>query len=108
MPTYYILDNNLTSARLGFVAERGAFLLLWRRLEYDLLACSCALLPTFFFSYFFPASQYVYLCVPSSVQQPSATVLSASTHFIVRVLSACVICTLTHLGILLFYSYTSK
>ena len=29
--------------------------------------------------------------------------LSASTCFIVRVLSACVICTLTHLGILLFY-----
>ena len=39
------------------------------------------------------ASRYVYLRIPSSV-------LSASTHFIVRVLSACVICTLPHLGIL--------
>ena len=43
-----------------------------------LLACFCALLPTsrfsFFFSYFFPASRYVYLLrVPSSVQQPYAT-----------------------------------
>ena len=43
-----------------------------------LLACFCALLPTFrfsfFFSYFFPAYRYVYLLrVPSSVQQPSAT-----------------------------------
>ena len=42
-----------------------------------LLACFCALHPTFrfsFFSYFFPASRYVYLLsVPSSVQQASAT-----------------------------------
>ena len=45
-----------------------------------LLACFCALLPTFrfsfffsFFSYSFPASRYVYRLVASSVQQPSAT-----------------------------------
>ena len=46
-----------------------------------LLACFCALLPTFRFSFFFlsffiffPASRYVYLLrVPSSVKQPSAT-----------------------------------
>ena len=46
-----------------------------------LLACFCALLPTFRFSFFisfsflifFPASRYVYLRAPSSVQQPSAT-----------------------------------
>ena len=46
-----------------------------------LLACFCALLPTSrfsfffsFFSYFLPASQHVDLLrVPSSVQQPSAT-----------------------------------
>ena len=50
------------------------------------------------FLIFSPASRYVYLLrVPSSVQQPSAT--PASTYFIVRVLSACVICTLPHLGI---------
>ena len=53
---------------------------------------------------FSPSSRYVYLLrVPSSVQQPSATlskyVFYGST---VRVLSACVICTLPHLGILLF------
>ena len=63
---------------LGFVAETGD-LLLWRRLVYDFLACFCALLHTFRFSFlsfliFFPASRYVYLLrVPSSVQQPSAT-----------------------------------
>ena len=43
-----------------------------------LLACFCALLPTFLFRFFlyllFPASRYVYLLrVPSSVEQPSAT-----------------------------------
>ena len=32
----------------------------------------------------------------------SHLLLAASTHFIVRVLSACVICTLPHLGILWF------
>ena len=50
------------------------------------------------------------LRVPSSVQQQSsATVLSASTYFIVRVLS-CVICILPHLGIPLFlfvYSFST-
>ena len=53
-----------------------------------LLACFCALLPTFrfsfffsFFSYFFPASRYIYLLrVPSSVLQPSAT-LSKSVFY---------------------------
>ena len=72
-----------------------------------LLACFCALLPTFRFSFFFfpysyvfPASRHVYrLRVPSSVQQPSATL----SRFIVRVLSACVICTLPHLGIVSFF-----
>ena len=61
--------------RLGFVAETGRFVF-----EYDFLACFCDLLPTFrfsfffsFFSFFFPASRYVCLRVPSSVQQPSAT-----------------------------------
>ena len=33
----------------------------------------------------------------------SHLLLSASTHLIVRVLAACVICTLPHLGILLFF-----
>ena len=59
--------------------QRREDLLLWRRIE---VACFCALLPTFrfsfcfsFFAYFlFPSSRYVYLPrVPSSVQQPYAT-----------------------------------
>ena len=69
------------------------------------LACFCALLPTFsfsfffpFFSIFFPASRYDHFRVPSSVQQPSAYSQQVRTeHFIARVLSACVICTLPHL-----------
>ena len=72
------------------------------------LACFCALLLRFRFSFlfflflFFPAPRYVYLlCVPSSVRQQSA--ISASTCFIVRILSACVICTLPHLGTILFF-----
>ena len=81
-------------------------MLLWRRLEHDFLACFCALLPTFrfsfLFSYFFPASRYAYLLrVPSSVQQPPPTL--ASTYFLPRVLSACVIRTPPHLGIFLFF-----
>ena len=46
--------------------------------------------------------QYL-LRVPSSVQQQSfATVLPASMYFTVRVVSSCVICIPTHLGIALF------
>ena len=59
----------------------GKILVLWRRLEYDFLACLLMCLDSYFrFSFFFsllnlffPASRYVYLRVPSSVQQPSAT-----------------------------------
>ena len=36
----------------------------------------------------------------------SHLLLSVSTYLIVRVLSACVICTLPHLGIILFYSFS--
>ena len=89
----------------------GKILVLWRRLEYDFLACLLMCLDSYFrFSFFFsllnlffPASRYVYLLrVPSSVQQPSTTL---SNHvFIVRALSVCcVICTIPHHGILLFF-----
>ena len=72
-----------------------------------LLACFCALLPTFvlrlgFLSYFFPASRYVYLRVRSSVQQPSATL---SKYVFDRTCSFfCLSCHLylPHLGILQF------
>ena len=65
----------------------------------------CFLLFVFRFSFlslfFFRASRYVYLLrVPLC---SSHLLLPASTYFIVRVLSACVICTLPHLGILLFF-----
>ena len=53
--------------------------MIWRRLEYDFLACLLPCLASYFsfffslFPFFFPASRYVYLlCAPSSVQHPSA------------------------------------
>ena len=76
-----------------------------------LLACFCALLPTFRFSFFiliflfFSCIPDVYLLrVPPSVQQPSAT-LSKYVFYIVRILFACVICTLPHLGIILLFLF---
>ena len=78
-----------------------------------LLAGFCALLPTcrfsfflFFLFLFFPASRYFYLLrVPSSVQQPSATL--SKYVFYSTCSSACVICTLPHPGItLFFYSFS--
>ena len=71
-----------------------------------LLACFCALLPTFRFSslIFF---RYRGMCIFVSLRQCSNhLLLSASAYCIVRALSACVICTLLHLGIpLFFYSF---
>ena len=71
-----------------------------------LLACVCALLPNVRFSFFFSFFSYyhgmfiffVSLCLCSS-----HLLLSASTYFMVRVLSACVICTLPLIGILFFF-----
>ena len=52
---------------------------------------------------FSPSSRYVYLLrVPSSVQQSATLSKYVFYGSTVRVLSACVICTLPHLGILLF------
>ena len=69
------------------------------RLEYDFLA----FVHCFLLSSFSPClSRYVYLRVPSSGHS-SHLLLSASAYFVVRFLSACVICTLPHLGILLFF-----
>ena len=56
-----------------------------------------------FFSYFSPASRYVYL---TSCPFVCATAICYSQQvriFLVRVLFACVICTLPHLGIILFF-----
>ena len=57
---------------------------------------------SFIFLFFFPASRFVYLLrVPSSVQQPSATLskyVFCSTCFFCSL-----VCTLSHLGILFFF-----
>ena len=78
-----------------------------------LLACFCALLPIFcfsflfsFFSYFSPLHPGMFIFV-SLRMCSSHLLLSASTYFLVRVLSACGIWTLTHPGILSFF-YSSS
>ena len=69
-----------------------------------LVACFCALLPTFRFSFlilFLHPGMFIFFVSLRLCR--SHLLLSASTYFIVRVLSARVICTLLHLGILLFF-----
>ena len=72
-----------------------------------LLACFCALLPTFRFSFsflIFFVHPGMFIFFVSLRLCSSHLLLRASTYFIVRVLSGCcVICTLPHLGILLFF-----
>ena len=73
-----------------------------------LLACFCALLPTFRFSFCFFSflifSQHSGMFIFVSLRLCSShLLLSASAYFMGRALSACVICTLPHLGILLFF-----
>ena len=76
-----------------------------------LLACFfCALLPTFGFWFLAVLSFLIFSLHPGmfiffvSLRLCSShLLLSAGTYFIVRVLSACVICTSPHLGILLFF-----
>ena len=73
-----------------------------------LLACFCPLLPTFCFSFiffliFFLHPGMVIFFVSLRLCSSHLLLLSASTYFIVRVFSACVICTLPHFGILLFF-----
>ena len=65
-----------------------------------LLACFCTLLPTFlfFFSYFCSLHPGMFIFSVFLRLWSSHLLLSASTYFIVRVLSACVICILPHLG----------
>ena len=79
--------------------------MLWRRLEYDFLAfVPCFLLLVFRFSFIiFFLYPGMFIFFVSLRLCSSHLLLSASTYFIARVLSACVICTLPHLGILLFF-----
>ena len=97
--------------RLGFVAETGEDLLLWGRLEHDFLACLRLCLASYFsifvflfFSCFFHLHRDEITFFVSRRLCSSHLLLSASTYFIfiVRVLSACVICTLPNLGFFFF------
>ena len=112
----------------GAPAELPSLLLqLWLFIPYDYcgvametpwvrFACLLAFVPCFlifvfrFCSFFY----YYFSCIPvcfifvSLRLCSSNLLLSESTYFIVRVLSACVICTLTHLGILLFFNSFSS
>ena len=73
-----------------------------------LLACFFALLPTFRFRFsflsflIFSLRPGMFIFFVSLRLCSSHLILSARTYFIVRVLSACVVCTLPHLGIILF------
>ena len=66
-------------------------------------------LPTFRFSFFF--SSLIFFLNPGMLSSSCSFVCEAATchsqqvrtYFVVRVLSACVTCTLPHLGILLFF-----
>ena len=73
----------------------------------SLFAGLCGLLPTFRFAFYFSCPIFFMhpgMCIffVSLRLCNSHLLLSASTYFIVRFLSPCVICTPPHLGILLF------
>ena len=71
-----------------------------------LLSCFCALLPTVrfsFLSFMFFLHPGTFTFFVSLSLCGNHLLLSASNYFIVRVLSACVTCTLPHLGILPFF-----
>ena len=94
--------------RLGFVAETGRFVAMetpWVRFSCLLAFVPCFLLFVFLFFLFlfFSLHPGMFIFFVSLRLCSSHLLLSASTYFIVRVLSACVICTLPHLGILLFF-----
>ena len=103
-----VVADSVARSPSRLYSRDGKTLLLWRRLEYDFLACFCALLPTFRFSFFF---SFLFIsCIPvcfiffvSLRLCSSHLLLSASTYFILHVISARVICTLPHLGILLVF-----
>ena len=84
----------------------GLNLIFWIVDLFHLKKIKVPFLPTFRFSFFFSFFAYFFPCIPVCPFVCAAAicyVLSASTYFIVRVLCACVICTLPHLGILLFF-----
>ena len=80
----------------------------WRRLEYDFLACLLSCLVSYFLFFvflflFFSLHPGMFSFFVSLRLCSTHLLLSASTYFIVRVLSlCCVICTLPHLGMLLY------
>ena len=74
----------------------------------SLFAGLCGLLPTFRFAFYFSCPIFFMhpgMCIffVSLRLCNSHLLLSASTYFIVRFLSPCVICTPPHLGIMLFF-----
>ena len=82
--------------------------MLWRRLEYGFLArlllCLVSYFSLFFFLFFLIFFLHPGMFIFVSLRLCSSQLLlTVSTYFIVRVLSACcVICTLPHVGVLLF------
>ena len=111
------------SPRLGFVAEAGRFVAMETpRVRFSALLLCLASYFSFFvffsFSYFFSLHPGMFIFFASLRLRSShlllslqvtiktnllAELLSASTYLIVRGFSACVICSLPHLGFLLFF-----
>ena len=104
------MADGVARSRLGFVAETGRFVAMetpWVRFS-CLLLCLASYFSFFVFLLFSCFFTYVPVCLSSSCPLRlcnSHLLLSASTCFVVRVLSASVICTLPHLGILLFFLF---
>ena len=104
-----------TAWALKFCAEKCAIYVATLKLpcfslEYDFRACLLLCLASYFLFFVFVSSLFFFSLHPGmfflvSLRLCSShLLLSASTYFIVRVLSACcVICTLPHLGILMFF-----
>ena len=88
--------------------------MLWRRLEYDLLPCLLLCLASYLSFFVFLFIIFLFFACIAVVDLLRVIrlcsrhlLLSASTYFTVRVLSACVLCTLPHIGIILyFYSFS--
>ena len=95
--------------RLGFVARDGKICRYGDALStiFLLAFVPCFLLFVFLFLFFSLHPGMFNFFVSVRLCSSHLLLLSASTYFVVRVLFACVICTLPHLGIVLFFYASS-
>ena len=96
------------------LCKLGWLVLLWKRPEYDSFACLLLCLASYFAFFVFRFSLFVFflhhgmfILFVSLRLCSSHLLLSASTYYIVRALSAYVICTLPHLVFCFFFNDTA-